>query len=79
LPDNVPEFDGKFFGARSAWTAAIKKVARSICDGTMRAMASATFTYFFMTDTRATDTSAPREWTHPKVSASQAVTVVWTR
>lgn len=45
----------------------------------MRAMASSTFTYFFMTDARGTDVSAPREWTQPKVSASQTVTIVWKR
>jgi hypothetical protein len=45
----------------------------------MRAMASATFTYFFTTDTtRATDRSVPQEWTRPPVSSSQPATIVWT-
>jgi len=43
----------------------------------MRAMASATFTYFFMTDRQATDVSVPREWTRPPVTSSQPATIVW--
>lgn len=45
----------------------------------MRAMATATFTYFYMTDTRGTDRSVPQEWTRPPVSSSQPATFVWTR
>lgn len=44
----------------------------------MPRMPSATFTYFFMADTRATDTSVPREWKKQRPSSSQTATIVWT-
>ena len=43
----------------------------------MERMASASFTYFYMADSEATDTSIPRAWRKRRPSSSQAATIVW--
>jgi hypothetical protein len=70
---------GRIFAASgSRPITAIRKVARPIGQGTMPRMPSATFTYFFMADdTRATDTTVPREWKKQRPSSSQTTAIVW--